>query len=270
MALLHLSGQTGTAKHLRKYYSLSNKSLWYQFLPFKTQPQPHSKSRALRHAILRDLNPAFRGGHRDQQAAQKAEDAHINPPVDTEELPRPNFPQFPDEHKHQTTKTRHNHLLFPPYCSLIRKIWNRALPSSQERGPWVRRQQDMVPQPRLLVFEPPHWASPSCGKLWADCTIDPAQVGSKALTTQLGWPLGRVDMLDTVLHQVTPLTQRGNNYYFTVSTDYFIYFRRLNAFWLPGEGHGSHTKSIPGMVSTFPLSQNIQLSLIFFHLFPCL
>lgn len=75
----------------------------------------------LRCTNTHDLNPMFRGGHRDQRAAQKAEDTHINPPVNAEGPRRHNFPPFPDKHNYQTTKTGHNHLRFPPYrsCSLI-------------------------------------------------------------------------------------------------------------------------------------------------------
>lgn len=48
----------------------------------------------------------------------------------------------------------------------------------------------------------------------------------------------------------------------------------LAAFWLPMEGNSSSikccrsTRCVPGRISTLPLSQKVQLSLIFFHLFP--
>lgn len=101
----HLSGQNWRVKHLRKHYFLPNKSLWCQFLPFKTQPRACSRRKTPRHAILCDSNPifTFRGGHRDKWAAQKAEDANINPPVDTEQLHRPNFPHSLDKHRNYWT-----------------------------------------------------------------------------------------------------------------------------------------------------------------------
>lgn len=158
----------------------------------------------------------FSRGHGSQGAARKAEDANINPPVDTEELHRPDTAVSLDTHcRYQTTKHQAQALPLPAVLLLL------AYPKDQKQRPTFEPGARSVggeearhrAQPGRPCLSNPS-ATSSCGclgclghptvpsrvqdthlQLWLCSSAQPPSPGS----TRGGLP----HMLEMVLHQIT-------------------------------------------------------------------